>query len=304
MITVTNRHGLPDAIVRAVLNDPYQRGDSDFTVTQLLKPPQIAHLEGQHETPEDVSERIWSLLGQAVHTVLERAAHGSPAIFEQRFAMAVTVDDRTYKVSGQVDHFEMGCLTDYKITSVYARGGKDEWEQQLNLLRLLLAANNREVARLQNVLILRDWRPKEALREDYPKSQVMALPIPLWSMERATAFLATRIREHVAATPRPCTHEERWHQPDKWALMKKGRKTAIKLFEAPPDHVELAKDQFVEKRPGAFRRCESYCPVAAHCAQWAADKPAEPMSTEEALQESIARAHAYFDQPAPEDRAA
>jgi hypothetical protein len=45
--------------------------------------------------------------------------------------MQVTVDGKTYKISGAFDHlqFEMGCLTDYKITSVYARGGKDEWER-------------------------------------------------------------------------------------------------------------------------------------------------------------------------------
>src|SRR5258706_69449 len=152
MITVTNKHGLPDAIVRAVLNDPYDRGDADFTVTQLLQPPQLARLTQANPIPEDVSDRIWALLGHAVHVILE-----------------------------------------------------------------------------------------------------------LWPIDKTIAFLHERIRDHVAATPRPCSDEERWHQPDKWALMKKGRKTAIKLFEAPPDHITLDKEQFIEKRPGAFRRCESYC---------------------------------------------
>lgn len=287
MIIVTNKHGLPEAIVRAVVNDPYDRGDADFTVTQLLKPPQLARLEGGNDIPEDVSERIWALLGQAVHEILARAGRNHQGtLVEKRHHMQVTVDGRTYKVSGAFDHlqFELGCLTDYKITSVYARGGKEEWEQQLNLLRLILAANNRTVTRLQNVLIFRDWRPKEALREDYPPSQVAALPIDLWPMERATEFLNERIRIHVATEPRPCTPEERWHQPDKWALMKKGRKSAIKLFEAKPDNVELAKDQYWEHRPGAFRRCESYCPAAHLCPQWAEDRP---RTTEELLEQSV-----------------
>lgn len=287
MLTVTNKHGLPEAIVRAVMNDPYNRGDADFTVTQLLKPPQIAALERAHETPEDASDRIWSLMGQSVHTVLERAAQNAPAsaIFEQRFTMTVDVDGKTYTVSGQVDHFEMGALTDYKITSVYARGGKDDWTAQLNLLRLILAANNRTVTRLQNVLIFRDWRPKEALREDYPQSQVAVLRIDMWSMERAVEFLKQAIRDHVAAAPRACTPDEQWAQPEKWALMKKGRKTAIKLYEVKPAHVELAEGQFWEHRPGAKRRCESYCSVAAHCAQWQAERP--PETVEEQLQASI-----------------
>lgn len=287
MLTVTNKHGLPEALVHAVVNDTYNRGECDFTVTQLLKPPQIARLEAGTQVVEDVSDRIWALLGQAVHTILERAsANEAGAIAEKRYYMNVTVDAQTYRISGAFDHvrFELGVLTDWKITSVYARAGKDEWEAQLNLLRLLMEANNRTVTRLQNVLIFRDWRPKEALREDYPKSQVATLAIELWSMERATEFLHQRIRDHVAATARPCTPEERWHQPDKYALMKRGRKTAIKLFEQRPDHIELAKDQFIEHRPGAYRRCESYCPVAAFCAQWQADKPA---TLEEQLQQSV-----------------
>lgn len=293
MLIVTNKHGLPDAIVRAVVNDPYTRGDCDFSVTQLLKPPQIARLERSHETPEDVSDRIWALLGQAVHVILERAGKdNTSAIAEKRLFMTVTVDGKEYRISGALDrfHFAMGCLTDYKITSVYARGGKDEWEQQLNLLRVLLAHNGYTVHRLENVLIFRDWRPKEALsRDDYPKSQVATLKVELWPMERAVEFLHQRIRDHAAATPRSCTPEERWHQPDKWALMKRGRKTAIKLFEQQPEHITLAADQYIEKRPGAFRRCESYCPVAAHCAQWAADKPP---TLEEQLQASIDEAQA------------
>jgi hypothetical protein len=235
-----------------------------------------------------------------VHTILERATKGDLNVLaEKRKYMQVTVDGRTYRISGSFDHltFGMGCLTDYKITSVYARAGKDEWEAQLNLLRLILAANDHTVTRLQNVLIFRDWRPKEAFsRDDYPKSQVATLGIELWPMDRAIEFLHQRIRDHAAAVPRECTDEERWHQPDKWALMKKGRKTAIKLFEAKPDHVQLAKDQFIEHRPGAFRRCESYCPVAHLCAQWAKDKPA-PASTPDltsSLEASIAAAHAAF----------
>lgn len=297
MITYTNKHALPEAIVRAVANDPYSRGDSDFSVTQLLQPPQMARLAGQHETPEDVSDRIWALLGQAVHVILERAGQGDAAVLtEKRLFMEVTVDNKTYRISGALDHhhLEQGCLTDYKITSVYARAGKDEWIAQLNLLRLLLAANNHAVHRLQNVLIFRDWRPKEAVsKDDYPASQVATLAVPLWPMEKAVSFLHQRIRDHVAATPRPCTDDERWKQPDKIALMKRGRKTAIKLFEgkATPAEVRLGDGQFWEQRPGGARRCESYCPVAAVCPQWAAEQAAaEDLAP--ALQQSIDGARA------------
>lgn len=287
MITMTNKHGLPDAIVRAVLNDPYDRGDCDFTVTQLLRPPQLARLEASHTVVEDVTDRLWALYGQAMHEILARAGAGEKgATVEKRQYMQVTVDGMTYRISGAFDHlqFEMGCLTDYKVTSVYARGGKDDWEAQLNLLTLLMAANNHTVVRLQNVLFFRDWRPKEALRDDYPPTPIAKLSIELWPKGRAVEFLHQRIRDHVAAAPRPCTNEERWHQPDKWAHMKKGRKSAIKLYEKQPEGVILQAPEYWEHRPGAFRRCEGYCPVAHLCPQWATERP---RTTEELLQQSI-----------------
>lgn len=293
MITVTNKHGLPEPIVRAVLNDPYDRGDCDFTVTQLLQPPQLARLVKLNNIEEDVSDRIWALLGQAVHNILERAAADETgALAEKRKYMNVVVDEIAWRVSGSFDHltFVKGCLTDYKITSVYARGGKDEWAAQLNFLRLILEANGHTITRLQNVLIFRDWRPKEALRgDDYPASQVAALPIPLWTRERAQALLEERIRDHAAAAVRACTPEERWHQPDVWALMKKGRKRAVRLFDREPTQIVLAPDQRIEHRPGSYRRCESYCSVANVCPQWQAERPA---TTQELLQESVDQAKA------------
>jgi hypothetical protein len=48
-VTLTNKHGLPEAIVRAVMNDPYDRGNCDFTVTQLLQPPQLARLTREND---------------------------------------------------------------------------------------------------------------------------------------------------------------------------------------------------------------------------------------------------------------
>ena len=75
MSTITNVHGLPQSIVAAVTNDPYT-GGGDISATKLIDAPQIRTLMAKHkdQITTDVSERIWSLLGQAVHTILERAA--------------------------------------------------------------------------------------------------------------------------------------------------------------------------------------------------------------------------------------
>jgi hypothetical protein len=261
---ITNRHGLPAPLVNAIRNDPYSRGRSDISVTQLIQPPQPRKLLKGRDVEEDAADCIWRLLGQAVHTILERA-YPETAVVEKRIFSKV----RDWIVSGQFDVYENEVLTDYKITSVYARDGKIEWENQLNVLRALCHRNEMPVNKVQIVAIFRDWRPKEALAEDYPNAQVAVLPVPLWPIERAEEYLEERVRLHQLDEPPPCTDEERWHQPDKWALMMKGKKRAIKLFDKQPE-ITLTEGQYWEHRPGAYRRCESYCNASTICPQWQA----------------------------------
>lgn len=263
---ITNHYGLPAPLVNAIRNDAYSKGESDISVTQLVQPPQPRKLLRGREPAEDASDRIWTLLGQAVHTILERA-YPDTAITEKRLFTKV----RGWIVSGQFDVYDNGALSDYKVTSVYAREAKREWINQLNLLAALCRRNEMPVARVEIVAIYRDWRKKEALSEDYPQSQVAVLPVPLWAPEEAEAFLEDRVMVHQMEVPPPCTDEERWLSPEKWALMKKGQKRAIKLYDARPE-IELESGQYWGHRPGSYRRCESYCQAAPICPQWQVER--------------------------------
>ena len=71
----TNKHDIPKEIIRAIENDQYDKGDSLISVTGLLQPPRIRLLNKEHqeELVEDYSDQIWKILGQSVHTILERA---------------------------------------------------------------------------------------------------------------------------------------------------------------------------------------------------------------------------------------
>lgn len=260
---ITNKHGLPAPLVNAIKNDPYSRGKSDISVTQLIQPPQLRRLGMGLKTDEDASEFIWRLLGQAVHTILERA-YPDTAMTEKRLFTQV----RGWTVSGQFDVYDGGVLTDYKITSVYARDGKKEWDNQLNLLAALCRRNGMTVSKVEIVAIFRDWRPKEALSDDYPKSQVAVIPVELWPEDQAEVYLHERVAAHQATPPAPCTDEDRWLSPSKWALMQKGRKRAIKLFDSKPAHLSMSDGQYWEQRPGIYRRCESYCRASSVCPQW------------------------------------
>src|SRR5262252_3843809 len=176
---LTNNANLPSPLVKAISNDSYDRGQCDFTVTELLVPPRARALTQQHwdEIEEDASDLIWRLLGQIGHSILERAA--DPAYSEHRFFGKIAGKI----VSGRADlHFDGGYyhLWDYKFTSVYTakNGMRPEWEQQVNMLRWL--AMNQSKGRIKHHVdkgsicaIYRDWsKPKAAREQGYPQHDV------------------------------------------------------------------------------------------------------------------------------------
>jgi hypothetical protein len=71
----------------------------------------------------------------------------------------------------------------------------------------------------------------------------------------------------------PCSQTERWQDQDKWAVMKHGRKSAIRLLYGYTDAQnyianEVKKDidkHYIEKRPGLPKRCIDYCSVNKFC---------------------------------------
>jgi hypothetical protein len=283
VIQLTNNHELPEAILRAVRNDPYSSGDSDITVTRLIQPPQIRYLFEKHkeEIIEDVSERMWSLLGQAVHHVLERAGATDNAETEVR----LYTESNGWKVSGEFDSYEKSTrhLSDYKITSVYSVMDDDHrlWEEQLNLLAELCRRNGRPVDRLSITAILRDWRRSEAARRaDYPKQMVRVVPVQLWDERRAADYLSYRVMLHQKAAAgwiEPCTDDDRWFTGEQYAVMKKGAKRAIRLYPdllSATKHADRERGLYTEHRPGEYKRCSTYCPVRDFCPQWAQSKGA------------------------------
>ena len=72
---LTNYHGLPKPFFQAVLSDKYSRRNAHCSATGLIRPPRITILTQRHweEIEEEISERIWSLLGKSVHVILQTA---------------------------------------------------------------------------------------------------------------------------------------------------------------------------------------------------------------------------------------
>ena len=69
---LTNKYNLPETLVDALSYDTHRMA-GDISVTQLIDAPQIRILKRKHQLTEDVSEKLWALLGTAMHHILERA---------------------------------------------------------------------------------------------------------------------------------------------------------------------------------------------------------------------------------------
>lgn len=218
----TNKFNLPDAFVRAVVNDPYDRGASDFSATGLANPPRASALVEQFKDvlEIDVSSRVAAIIGQGSHSVAERAARKGIDLCEERLFATFIVDGKPYVVSAALDLYETdtGNLTDWKTTKAYAfskkagSGKKPEWIDQLNIGAELLRCNGHEPKKLTIIALLKDWKAQEAGKDGMPETEVIAVELPMWSREKAINHIYERIGLHVAArTALPfCSSKETW----------------------------------------------------------------------------------------------
>lgn len=272
-MNLTNVHNLPAALVRAVRNDPY-KGGGDISVTKLIDSPHRQQLRKKHSQHivEDVSEVLFRLFGQGVHTALERA--GDDAITEERLFMEVD----GWTLSGAFDRLYVPdeLLQDYKVCTTFKADGGKDWDAQMNVLRQLCIHNGYTVKRLEIVAFFRDWKKGDALRKpDYPQAGVKVIPVEVWPDDVAMKYIRDRIAAHKAAqsgAPSACSDEDRWASPTTFALKKIGNVRATKVAQSIEELGPVPAGFTVETRPGEYRRCENFCEVFKFCAQAQRDK--------------------------------
>ena len=271
---------MPEPLVKAVSWDTPRKG---FSVTDLIQPPQITQLTRRHwdEIEIDASERIWVLLGSAIHYILEK---GKVPESQREQILRAEIDGLT--ITGRVDLSHQLKTSDYKVTSVWSQvfepEGRKDWHAQLNLYRWLRLKNSLPTDKLEVCAILRDWQQSKSNDEDYPKVPVSVIPVPVWPDEKVESYLKDRIRMHLEAQTLSdgdlplCTDEDMWSKPTTYAVMKPGRKTAVKVCVSMEDAVSILEPpEFIVTRPGKRTRCEGYCDVAPFCTQFKKYKEAK-----------------------------
>ena len=274
---ITNKSGMPEIYVRAVKADDYDRGDSKYSITDMLKPPRILQLERRHEDEivKDVLDLHWIASGKGFHSMMEQAGQDNALVEERLFWECNGV-----VISGQIDLYYPFTLLDFKQTSVWTiiyKSRLKSWTEQLNCYGRLLRGVGFKVNELKVLAHLRDWTKSKMRDKGYPDHPIQMIDLPLWDEGKQDRFIKTRIAHHEQNEGLSdkhlthCTSEEMWEQPTKYAVMKKGRKSSLRNL----DSMEKAeawiekngKGDFVETRPGQDIRCEDYCDVANFCSQ-------------------------------------
>jgi hypothetical protein len=294
---ITNNNGIPNIIYLATKAGWYsgENVKKDYSVTELLSPPLLRRLEMDYKEyiTIEASDLLWSMMGSALHHILERGSFQEKRyLVEKRFTESIFGK----MISGQIDVYDkvLSSIEDHKYTSVWEyihRNDKHnskiaDWEFQLNVYRLLAITNGLPVTKLSINLLFRDFSANEAKiarlcnnKDKYPWTSSIQIPIRIMDEEEIFGQIQHHILKHEQMKYVPiseipvCSSIERWQDPNKWAVMKKGREKAVRVLYSLNDaqkYIEekVVKDKklhYIDKRIGIPKRCLNYCPVSSFC---------------------------------------
>ena len=272
------------AIVASAEEYDFKPGKRKISVTSLLSPPAIRKLMMKYndQIEEESVDRIWSFFGSICHKMLETA--DDEFIKEERHTCQIG----TWILSGKFDAFDpkTGMLIDNKFVSgsvvKYNPKGKEEWHDQLNILKYILERNGYEVKQLDNLVEIRDWTKIASIRGDMPDKPVLTINVPIYTEDTIKSLINERINVHEEYEDTEsipiCSMKERWNDGNRYAVRKKGASRAVNggsKFDTLIDAENFMKDKkFTEKtheielRRGEDKRCLNYCVVNKFCSYY------------------------------------
>jgi hypothetical protein len=275
---VTNKLKLPEGFVRAVDTVPHNRPGS-ISATTLLRGVKEIILTERHwnELTVDVADEVWKVWGTAVHSLLEE--EGETEFTEIKLEAHVHGID----VTGRLDNYDMahGVITDYKTASTtkILFGDFSDWRRQGLIYAWLLRKNGMAANKVRFVALLKDHsKSKARFDRRYPQSPtfIYEFDVTYWDIEETGQFVALKTAACLSAglltddSIPPCSPDERWASPEKFAVMKKGRKTAVRLFDTWAEADQKLQQEndsalYIDHRPGTSRKCEDYCMCCQFC---------------------------------------
>ena len=276
---ITNKYNLPQVLINSV-EENHIPVDKHYSVTTLLKPIREILLTRRHysEIEQDISDMVWLIFGSAVHKLIEDSDKTGFAEFKLE---ELVLND--YYLTGIVDLYdeEHSLINDWKTATVYKILNKDfeDWRKQGLMYAWLLRKRGYHTGKLQFHAMLKDWSHKDSrIKSDYPQH-----PLYTWEyqitesdMQEIESFIITQLKLLIACEKLPdndlpmCSQEERWNPGDKYAVMREGRKTAIKVCDSKEEAESFitGSDMFIETRSGEDKKCNDYCICKKFCSYW------------------------------------
>lgn len=283
---------LPETLQNAILKirSNYNRGRlTDYSVTELCDAPHKVYMRHKYpDISQPLEDQIYAVLGSSIHDILQRSDF---AITEKRIYSKID----GFVISGQFDRLTLAngqklkkwqkililhCkkyrrkfsfkLQDYKVCSIYEYNNlKPERFDQIEMYVYLLQTKGYRIDGAEIIQVFRDWsKIKAAKTEDYPKKQYAVYNIDLKydGLERIKNRIGLHLTNHISM----CTDEECWAKGGNFAVMAKGKKRAVKLFDLLTDAEEFIKkfgktDLYIDKRNKEYIRCLYYCEYGELC---------------------------------------
>jgi hypothetical protein len=215
---------------------------------------------------------VWLLFGTALHNVLEHHQESESELKEERLHIPVN----GYILSGKPDLYDYATckITDYKTASVWKiiYESFDDWRKQTLIYSYMMRQYGFPVHQAEIVAFLKDHRKAEAKRKaDYPKLPVH--PVKFRFDESDFADIEGWLHERMGLVKQLellpddelpiCTQEERFNDGDKFAVMAKGRKTALRVLDSESEAqawmAANKKGDSIERRKGEDKKCADYC---------------------------------------------
>lgn len=292
----TNNHSLPDYLQRWLEYDDYDYVPGTISATGLLSPVRQTILKQRHfnEIEIDLADLISRRFGTAIHGSFELVP--MPHIDKEQRVVALVGGK---KITGKYDmlkHIDSGVhrIIDIKSTSVWNaiyRSSLEHWKLQVSIYRFILEQDGWaikdgkmverkaiKVSRHSEIcLVFTDWKRSDMKKHhDYPPIRVSKLDIELYGTDFTKDFIVEKLKtidetSKLSDNDLPfCTDEELWIK-NTWAVMKKGRKSAVRVFKTEEEAESLLKsfsdEHYMEVRKGMAGAC-SYCDARSVCNQY------------------------------------
>ena len=279
---------------------------SDIGLSSVMDSPLIKLLRTQHPDIESsTSDHLDVMIGDFVHNEVQRKIREvkTNCYIEHPLPIKVKGELGDWTLSGRIDILEMISdkevkIGDIKATSAYQvqtlrrelntfkwsddwRDLKHKYFYQLNAYAEGMRQQGHDVKELYLLVYCKHWTKRLSYEDNFPKYPFDYMEIPILKSEEIQEYLTECVNRHQAqdfgysehnVLP-SCSKKDLWLDEHKeWAVMVKGKKRAVKLFQDKSEaesYAESIDKSFIEHRPmGLPMRCKEYCLYNQVCPQY------------------------------------